>query len=208
MTRFFLDDRDVTGQVWPSGNLKEVLEKLEQAGAHLCIKEVRLDGEPLVLNVFRPEALDSRQLQVLSEVRIIQAKPTEIAARAVDGFQDFLKQLPPRLLELAAGLRSGNQQQAFKDLGRLLESYNELNNLLGLLLEMKLLPEDWREPGDKPAAPRFQELIQELIRCQEERDFMLMADLVEYELPARNSEFLELMEKAQKALAGQQADSV
>jgi hypothetical protein len=188
MTRLFVNDREVPYP--PSGvsSLDGILKHVE--GHYLppdyVIRQVRIDGLPLVpaeLNEAPPDLFEG--LEKRQRIEVTTGSQQEIACESLREAISYLERIEGVIPSLASSFQAYPGPQAFANLRDLYTGFYWLNLLLDRLeksfavalseiqLEGVALPEHHR---------RFLSILQQLVDSQEKRDFVLVADLLEYEI--------------------------
>jgi len=203
MTRIFLNEREIPQPPLGPTSLDDVLKHLEHSylTPNDVIRQIRVDGLPLLLE--EPGEVPSDLLQGIEKrekVEITTGTLQEIACDSVREAIAYLDRIETVIPSLASSFQVFPGPEAFVDLKELYTGFYWLNMLLDRLrqsyksLLAALLPEHHQ---------RFVSVLQQLIESQERGDFVLVADLLEYEMlpliPAWKETFVEIARKIEAA---------
>jgi hypothetical protein len=208
MPRIFLDTREIASPVELS-SLNEILKYVEDK--HLppdcVIRQIRLDGLPLDADSLRAESPESAwEIGNRQKVEIVTGTVNEIAFDSIAEALAYLDRIETLIPSLAESFQTSPGPEAYERLRQLYEGFYWLNLLLeklqakfGVNLEeirIKQLPA--REHFHK-----FASILRQLIGSQEQRDFVLISDLLQYEIypliPVWKEMFEVLSERVESA---------
>lgn len=212
MTRFFIDERDVTASVPPGLNLGQVIEHLDgvMTEQETWVQDIRLDGESLDMTDLEPAEVTAEQLAGAKMVQFVTISPRVIAVEALTNFEQFLGAIGRPLDTLVGQLRQDPTPGAFAALKDLLESLRHLIDLLDLV--QKVAPAIEKTHTNSDQAQRLidelSDILGEIVHCQEASDSGGLADLIEFELHPLTGKFAELCDRLRQALDDPSADQV
>jgi len=200
MTRYYLDDRDITPDLPAGVGMSEVFHALESLtrGEHLYIREILFDGDNVLTEEFDPGQFPAEKMQPVEEVRIHSIPPNELVMQTIVGFVGFLEELSEPLDGLIADCRHEPDEYVYEKLKDLLVSLQELLRLFSITEELgnirfaEILVKGKR--ADK-IIQEFTEIIGEVINCREKDDLPAMADLLEFEIKPRISWIIDLFQQ-------------
>jgi len=187
MTRFYINDREIAPPV-DASSLHQILKYVENS--HLppnsVVRQIQLDGIPLIPDDFvgdRSEMLD--RISGRDRVDIFTGTITEIAHDSIAEALAYLDRIETAIPSLATSFRISPGPEAFENLKQLYEGFYWLNLLLDKLeTSFQLQMKDVLIQG-VPAPEyhqKFISILKQLIESQEKGDFVLIADLLEYEI--------------------------
>ncbi len=187
MTRIFLDTREIASPVELS-SLEEILKYVEDK--HLApdcvIRQIRLDGLSLDANSLRlgfPESV--REISHREKVEITTGTVKEIAFDSIAEALAYLDRVETLIPSLAEGFQVSPGPEAYEKLRQLYEGFYWLNLLLEKLRAR--FGVDFEAGRIKNATVRehlekFAAVLRQLIESQEKGDFVLLSDLLQYEI--------------------------
>lgn len=187
MTRLFIDEKEIASPLNIS-SLDQILKHVEDV--HLppksVIRRICVDGLSLL-----PDALSEDKDGILSQmenrdkVEIFTGTLSEIAHDSIIEAVAYLDRIEAITPSLATSFQISPGPESFENLRQLCDGFYWLNLLLDKLetnfqitLENVLIKE-------RPAREHLQKFIailKQLIDSQERRDFVLISDLLEYEV--------------------------
>ena len=168
---------------------QDLLQELESKhiGQGKMISSVRFDGNE-VLQFREPECLNQR-LQCLDEIQV-QASPMEDMVRsAVSEAEGYLVTLETSLAEVAEAFRHQSTNEANKKLSQVFEG---IKMLAALLQGVELSLSGQYLQGATSVAQVLTEMgptLESLVESQSQEDWILVADILEFELLANLSAF-------------------
>jgi hypothetical protein len=187
MTRFYINETEIAP---PAGisSLDQILKHVE--GIHLppnsVVRQVHIDGLPLTPENFNAELAGVlTQVEEREKVEIITGTIEEIARDSIDEAIDYLDRIEKLTPSLAAGFQVSPGPESFETLRQLYEGLYWLNLLLDKLKTNFHLSLDDVPIHGTPVREHHQKFIsilKQLIDSQERGDFILISDLLEYEI--------------------------
>jgi hypothetical protein len=187
MTKFFIDDKEISPPLDVS-SLDQILKQVE--AVHLppntVVKRIQIDGLPVMpsgISNNPPEMLE--QIDGREKVEIFTGTLLEIARDSIAEALLYLNRIEDATPSLAESFRFSPNPETFKNLQQICEGFCWLNLL------MDKLETNFRVNFEKltvrgvPAAEHHQKFIsilKQLVESQEAGDFVLIADLLEYEI--------------------------
>jgi hypothetical protein len=188
MTRLFVNDREIAPPLEIS-SLDQILKFVE--GSHLppnsVVKKVQIDGTPVTPDSLSSnawsEAMGPNDLE--GRIEIFTGTVAEIAHESLDEARDYLNRVEAAIPSLITSFQTSPDQDAYGSLKQLYEGFYWLNLLLDKLnanfqvnLENALI----QEISVAEYHHKFASILKQLIEAQEKRDFVLISDLLEYEI--------------------------
>lgn len=182
-------------------NLLELLQGISDAhlGDDLAIRELLINGDPYEENVHgSPESVLLGGIQRL-EIETISSR--DLALGFLESYQPVLDTLAQATEKVAELFRVGDEQQANEEylqfleaLELLLESMQRVTNALNL--DMAHVTHDGVSARER--LDRLSELTGEMLSAQEEDDWVLLADLMQYDLKPEFEAWSQLMDQMRK----------
>jgi hypothetical protein len=172
MTRFFVNEREVPPPLDIS-SLDKILQQVE--AVHLppssVVRQIQIDGIPLEGEV---EELSHKlgQMENLEKVEIFTSPLVEVARDSITGALAYLDQIEAATPSLAASFQISPGPEAFHNLREFYNGFYWLT--LDDIVVQNLSALDH--------CNKFNDIIKQLINSQERGDFVLVSDLLEYEI--------------------------
>jgi len=166
---------------------REVLAELESKhlGEGKVIGSVHFDGEEVT--EFRDESVLTRPIQSIAEVRIDAVSLREMVTSAVVESETYLLSLETSLVDVAETFR---QQQADQANSKLTQAFEGIKMFVALLRGIELSLSSGSNQGPSRVEQTFEEMtptLESLIEAQTQKDWVLVADILEFELLANLS---------------------
>jgi hypothetical protein len=187
MTRYFVNEREIN----PPGDissLDQILKHIETA--HLppntVVRQIQIDG----LSV-SPDAISQSMGDILGpmenseKVEVFTGKISDIARESIIEAIDYIDRAERLILSLATSFQISPGPEAFENLRQLFEGFYWLNLLLDKLEQNYHVNLDDILIREKPAREHLQKFIiilKQVVDSQEKGDFILISDLLEYEI--------------------------
>jgi len=199
MTRIFLNEREIQSPLPGYASLDEILKHVERSylAPNDVIRQIHVDGLPLLLDESGALPADLIQgIEKRERVEISTGTLQEIASDSVREAISYLDRIETAIPSLASSFRVFPGQEAFANLKELYTGFYWLIVLLDRLRQSYAsllgapLPEVHQRLGS---------VLQQLVDSQERGDFVLIADLLEYEvlpiIPAWKGVFADIAQK-------------
>ncbi len=209
MTRYYVNQSEIPSPPTGVRSLHELLEHVEHA--HLppnnVIRQVQIDGRLLVSNErgeIPPEMMAGIDLR--ERIEITTGTLQEIARESLDEALSYLDRVERVIPSLASSFQASPGPEAFENLKELYTGFYWLNMLVDRLAknlkvsfsDVLLRGSPLREHNEK-----FVSILRQLVESQEKADFVLVADLLEYEvlplIPVWKELFVDLGHKMDAA---------
>ncbi len=206
MMRITINDRDrsdILEQMDPPGNervmdvLERIARELEEQGR--VVAGLRLDGEDLTGR--EREELEERRPELLE---VTAKDPLAMIRDSAELNGQWIATLKTEISTCADRFRVGDEVQAIESLVKVIEGLQVLMLSVNQILRLGTLclsPED--TAGICDFQNGFTSLLSEVVEAQENRDWIMLADLLEYEL----AESLDAWASAAKPLLPDQSAS-
>jgi len=188
MTRLFVDQREIPNQIPEAASLDLVVRYVEEK--HMrpdsVIREIRVDGLPFGSESFGSDP--SALLMALEQKQRIDVTTGTIKEIARDSIQEaiaYLARAEAITPSLAVSFQLSPGPGAFENLKQFYEGFSCLTNLLGRLETSLHVSLDEVSVGGMSARQLYLKLVpilKQLVEAQEKTDFILIADLLEYEI--------------------------
>jgi hypothetical protein len=207
MTKYYVNEREIAPPLDVS-SLDKALKEIEGAylEPHSVVRQIHVDGVPVMPDDF-PEA-PSEMLQHLEnreKIEIYTGTLTEIARESIAEAFEYLDRVEAATPDLASGFQISPGPESFESLRQLYEGLYWLNLLMDKLKASFHISMDDVRIQDVPAREHHQKFIsvlKQMIDSHERGDFILIADLLEYEIlplvPIWREMFNIILEKASK----------
>jgi hypothetical protein len=172
---------------------QDLLAELEsrQLGANDVIASVHFDGDEVV--EFRGSEALTMNLSTIDEVRVTAMGREEVAREAIAQAESYLRSLESAAVEVAEMFRCHKVQQANAGLQELLTGIKMYVGLLrGIDLSLSGAAASTNDLIDQLLNP-MATTLEEQIKAQAKQDWMLVADILEYEVAAQLTGFESIL---------------
>jgi hypothetical protein len=186
MTRFFINEMEIAP---PAGlcSLDQILKHAEEC--HLppnsVIRQIHIDGHPLALDSFPYPGDILKQTKNREKVEIFTGTVPDIARESIGEALAYFDRIEALIPSLASSFQVYPGPEAFENLRQLLDGFYWINLLLDkLTANFRLILEDYlvQEVPVRDHVEKFIAILRQLIDSQQRGDFVLIADLLEYEV--------------------------
>lgn len=172
---------------------QDLLAELEsrQLGPNDVIASVHFDGDEVV--AFRGSEALTMNLSAIDEVRVTALDREEVAREAIVQAESYLHSLESAAVEVAEMFRCHKVPQANAGLQELLTGIKMYVGLLrGIDLSLSGAAASTHDLIDQSLNP-MAATLEEQIKAQAKQDWMLVADILEYELAAQLTGFESIL---------------
>ena len=163
--------------------LKHVEDRYLEPAA--IIREVHVDGRPLALESLRDNDVSLDQNCDLRKIEIYTGTLAEIAMESITGAQDYLVKIENAAPALAIKFQDFPESEDFGNLGSLCEGFYVLSILLDKLAsgyQLKLNEIIVHGRAVSEHLHKFADIVKQLNDAQEKKEYLLIADTIEYEI--------------------------
>lgn len=179
---------------------RELLEELESKhlGEGKVIGSVHFDGAEVT--EFRDESVLTRPIQSIAEVKIDAVSLKEMVRSALVESETYLLNLETSLVDVAETFR---QQQADQANSKLTQVFEGVKMFVALLRGIELSLTDSLNSSPSRVEQIFEEMtptLESLIEAQTQKDWVLVADILEFELLANLSGFERILTEFKQLL--------
>lgn len=195
-------NEDILSEFESCNNLSEVIDSLEKEywtkGRVVC--EIRVNG------VFLTEEDESRlgqeNISAIERLEIKSRLPKELMMDAVQSYRELIPEIKNNVLDAAECYREMDVKRAQESFSSVLDACRWLTDALFLLKKnvRNWLRTDLDGEGWKTCEARYIEVIKEIMVAFEAKDYVLLSDLLEYELANSLDEWLIQLSSADKVL--------
>ncbi|MBN2244045.1 MAG: hypothetical protein JW793_15275 [Acidobacteria bacterium] len=187
MARFYVNEREI---VPPPGatSFEEILRHVDKAQLppNSVVRNVNVDGNPILEdNMDKDPAATIRQMEKGDKVEIVTGTVEEIVSDSLREAFAYLERAGEGIPALARRFQADPGPESFRALVQLYEGFYWLNLLLSRLAENYEIVLDDLPVQGAPAAEhnrRFLSVLKQLLDSQEKGDWVLISDLLEYEI--------------------------
>jgi hypothetical protein len=185
MTRYFLDSQEIAIP-FDAFSIDQIVKHVEtyHLSPNSVVRQVQIDGLPLVPDP--KEQFNLRcEMEKRDRVEIITGTVREVAIDSITEALDYLDRAESAIPSLSNTFQTSPSPETFQNLRQLSEGLYWLNLLLdklkasfqisfeGVLVQGMLASEHHQ---------KFITILKQLIESQERRDFVLISDLLQYEI--------------------------
>jgi hypothetical protein len=187
MTKFYVNDREIAPPLDVS-SLDKVLNQMEED--HLppnsVVRQIEVDGIPLTPDDFPENSSGLLQsMPAWKKVEIHTGTLAEIARDSISEALEYLDRIEAATPSLASGFQAYPGPESFEGLRQLYEGLYWLNLLMDKLetgLRISLQNILINNVPAREHNKKFIAVLKQMIDSQEKGDFILIADLLEYEI--------------------------
>ena len=187
MTKYFVDEKEI---VFPLNitSLDQILKHVEDSllPPNSVIRQIHVDGLPLLPETFSEDpAKLLRLLEDRQKVEIYTGTLQEIAHDSIADAIAYLNRVETVTPSLSETFQVSPGPEAFKNLQELYEGFYWLNLLFDKIetgLHIALKDVVIQGIPAKEYQQQFVSILKQLIDSQEKRDYVLISDLLEYEI--------------------------
>ncbi len=207
MTKFYINEREIAPPLDVS-SLDKALKEIEDAHltSNSVVRQIQVDGVPVAPDDF--PKIPSEMLQHLEnreKIEIYTGTLAEIAHDSIAEALEYLDRIETATPSLASGFQISPGPESFENLRQLYEGLYWLNLLMDKLEASFHINFNDVRIQDVPASEHHQKFIsvlKQMIDSHERGDFILIADLLEYEIlplvPIWREMFKIILEKTSK----------
>jgi len=185
MTRFFLDSQEIS-LPFDVSSLNQILKHIEayHLSANTVVRQIQVDGHPLLVDSEETGDLLC-QIDKRDRIEIFTGTVTDIAFDSIGQACQYLDRVEAAIPSLSTAFQDSPGPEAFHHLRQLNEGFYWLNLLLDKLKSNFHINYDEVLVQGVPARghqQKFIAVLKQLIESQEQRDFGLISDLLQYEI--------------------------
>ncbi len=207
MTRLFVDQREIPPPPPGIESLAQVLKHIETThlSPNFVIRQVAIDGLPVVSEQMQGAGLDGNVAN-RETIEVITGSIDDIATDSIQEALSYLDRVEALTPSIATSFQISPGPEAFEHLRQLYEGLYWLNLLLDRLNSLFNIDAEKNLINGRPLKEhqdRFLSDLRQMVDAQEREDFVLLADLLEFEIvpliPDLKQHFREMAKRAQKA---------
>jgi hypothetical protein len=182
MTRLFIDAREVPFPPGVNCSLDQILRHVEltELPPDSAIRQVHIDGAAVLEESTASSGLDQRE-----RIEVFTASLGDIARESISEANSYLDRVQTVIPALSKSFQDLPGTEAFENLRQLCDGFYWLNLLLDRLGKTFHRPQQETLVQGLSISKQNQRLLtifRELVEAQERRDFLLISDLLEYEI--------------------------
>ncbi len=188
MTRLFVNNQEVLAPPPSLSSLEEVIKHIEEnlLPPDVVIRQVSLDGQPVDANNCQADpSLILGDLAGRERVEVFTSTVEQIALDSISEAESYMNRAEALTPSLAATFRDYPGPETFERLKQLYDGFYWMSMLLSKLetvFKVKLDEMIVDGASLKEQHQRFISILQQLVSAQEQEDFLLIADLLEFEI--------------------------
>jgi hypothetical protein len=180
----WLNGRLLDGET-AGGTLQEILENMvaQTMGDDATMSEVRINGVPYSLKDMGPADRMGRVGIARLEVETVSSR--QVALHFLANSEAFLGPIMEAVLQVAELFRVSDEREANQQYLRLLESVQLFLQTLDMArqtLSLDFGRVSWGGMSAEQRLKKLSSLVQELLGAQESQDWILLADVLQYDL--------------------------
>lgn len=180
----WLNGRQLPGET-AGGTLQEILENMvaQSMGEDATMSEVRINGVPYSVGDMGPADRLGREGIARLEVETVSSR--QVALHFLAHAEAFLDPIMESVLQVAELFRVSDEREANQQYLRLLESVQLFLQTLDMSRQTLGLDFDrvsWSGLSAEQRLSKLSDLVQDLLAAQESQDWVLLADVLQYDL--------------------------
>jgi hypothetical protein len=186
MTRYFLNEREIASPINIS-SFDQILKHVEDC--HLppnsVIRQIHIDGYPMISDAFSDPGEILRQMESREKVEIFTGTVSEIAHDSIVDALAYLDRIESIIPSLASSFQIYPGPESFENLRQLLDGFYWISLLLDkLTANFHIMLESCLVQGIsvQDHLEKFIAILKQMIDSQQRGDFVLISDLLEYEV--------------------------
>jgi hypothetical protein len=186
MTRYFINEREIEAPLDIS-SLDQILKQVEDS--HLppnsVIRQINIDGQPLISDSLPNSAEILSQMENRDKVEIFTGTVSEIAHDSIIEALAYLDRIESVTPSLASSFQIYPGPESFENLRQLLDGFYWISILMDrLATNFQITLEACLVQGIsvRDHLEKFIAILKQMIDSQQRGDFVLIADLLEYEV--------------------------
>lgn len=196
-----LDNVALEPHLSPTATLAEALAWTQrQLPPGKVLTNIQLDGSPLdgaALAEARPTLLGKRSLTITS------ADQKELSFSMLGRLAALIEWLAPQHKQVAALLEKGDQTSAFEGLSRIFSTWQNIQSGYAGLAKMNcitLVELHVRNTNGETVLTQFCAHLSEMQGALQKHDFVLLADILQYEMDGAVADWMSLLESTLAAI--------
>lgn len=185
----YIDNQKIDVQLEEKDSLDTVIKTVENflKNGGRVIVEIRVDGQDM-------GDIESKEIASIEEVEFFTKSARIIALEAIQEMNEYMERLKSGVIVLVEEINNGDDQQkiskitldAINGLEWIYNIFDSIENVSGI---------NYGEIGFQKPFDKFQDILRDILESLEDKDSMLLADLMEYEIPDIIDEIREYLPK-------------
>jgi hypothetical protein len=186
MTRYFINEREIAPPADLS-NFAQILKHAEEYNLppNSVIRQINIDGCPLISDSSPNPGEILKHIENRDKVEIFTGTISEIAHESIDEALAYFDRIEAIIPSLASSFQIYPGPESFESLRQVLDGFYWINILLDkLVANYQLVLENCLVQGIsmRDHIDKFIAIMKQFIDSQQRGDFVLIADLLEYEV--------------------------
>jgi hypothetical protein len=209
MTRLFVDEREVPFPPPGVESLEQVLKHVQDThlSREYVIRQVSVDGLPILTDQVQGSIPGyDGNISSRGTIEVITGAVCEIASDSIQEAISYLERVEAVTPSIATSFQISPGPEAFEHLRQLYEGFYWLNLLLDRLNSFYNVNAETNQVNGKPIREhqdRFLSNLKQMVEAHEKGDYILMADLLEFEIvpliPDLKQLFVDLSRRSERA---------
>lgn len=185
----YIDNQKIDVQMEAKDSLDTVIKTVENflKNSGRVIVEIRVDGQDM-------GEIQSKDISSIEDVEFFTKSARIIALEAIQEMNEYSERLKSGVKVLVEEINSGEDQQKISKMT--LDAINGLEWIYNIFFSIENISGiNYGEIGFQKPFDRFQDILRDILESLEDKDNMLLADLMEYEIPDSIDEIREHLPK-------------
>lgn len=185
----YIDNQKIDVQLEAQDSLDTIIKTVENflKNSGRVIFEIKVDGQDI-------GEIEAKDISSIEEVEFFTKSAGIIALESLQEMNDYMDRLNSGVKILVEELNNGDDKQKISKMT--LDAINGLEWIYNILCSIENISTvNYAEIGFQKPFDRFQDILKDILESLEDKDDMLLADLMEYEIPDSIEEIKEYLPK-------------
>ena len=185
----YIDNQKIDVQIEAQDSLDTVIKTVENflKNSGRVMFEIKVDGQDI-------GEIEAKDISSIEEVEFFTKSAGIIALESLQEMNDYIERLNAGVKLLVEELNNGDDKQKVSKMT--LDAINGLEWVYNILCSIENISSiNYGDIGFQKPFDRFQDILKDILESLEDKDDMLLADLMEYEIPDSIEEIKEYLPK-------------
>ena len=185
----YIDNQKIDVQIEAQDSLDTVIKTVENflKDSGRVMFEIKVDGQDI-------GEIEAKDISSIEEVEFFTKSAGIIALESLQEMNDYIERLNAGVKLLVEELNNGDDKQKVSKMT--LDAINGLEWVYNILCSIENISSiNYGDIGFQKPFDRFQDILKDILESLEDKDDMLLADLMEYEIPDSIEEIKEYLPK-------------
>lgn len=184
----FLDNQKLDIQIEIADTIDTIVKSVEEFAKNCgrVVVEIKIDGNDI-------GNVENKSIEMIEEIEFFTKSGRIIALEALQEMNNYLERLKNGSVNLAAKINRGENAEVSQMTLVAIDGLEWIYNIFYSIEGISGI--DYKEMGFSKIFDRYQDILKEILESLEDKDEMLLADLMEYEVPDIIEELREYIPK-------------